>query len=775
MKKRGRPAQGSEDMYRAILSGVVEGILVADAATREFLYANPAVCAMLGYSEAELLRLGLADIHPQDCLARVKTEFEAQGRGEKVMAPDIPCVRKDGSIIYADIKGSAVVIAGRACTLGFFTEVTSRQRAEQALQESEARFRQAFDFAGIGMALLSPDGRWLRTNRALREMLGYGEEAFLRTGFRELTHPEDLPDNLAQVRRLMAGEIPFMQVEKRYRHRDGHYVWARLNVSVVRSADGKPLCTVAQIEDISRRKQAEEDQKLALSLLQATLESTADAILVVDREGRVSSWNERFLELWGMPKALAAAGDDARLLDFAAGQLAPPEGFLDKVRSLYAQPEADSFDTLYFKDGRVVERYSQAQRLDGKVVGRVWSFREVTDRVRAEAERGRLLDAERKARAETEAANKAKDDFLAIVSHELRTPLTAIQGWAWLLRSGKLPPEEGPKAFDVILRNVQVQRQIVEDLIDVSSLARGRFHLRCEPLELGAVVHAACDSLAQLARDRRIGLIRRTPGPVGVMGDPGRLQQVIWNLLHNAVRFSPEGGEVAVTLRREGDQAALEVVDRGQGIEPEFLGHLFEPFRQAEDPLIREHGGLGLGLAIAKRIVELHGGSVAAASEGRGRGAVFTVRLPAAAWPPSARVPDALAPAAGEQGLRGLSILVVEDDPDGRLLLEQTLSRFGARVAAAADAAQALARLGGQTPDLLLCDIALRGEDGCALMRKLRARGGALASVPAVAFTALAGGDDRARALAAGFQLYLVKPLDPGQLLDALLALLGRR
>jgi len=389
-------------------------------------------------------------------------------------------------------------------------------------------------------------------------------------------------------------------------------------------------------------------------------------------------------------------------------------------------------------------------------------------------ERARLLDAERAARSEAETANKVKDDFLSIVSHELRTPLTAILGWSWLLRSGQLAEDERQNALDIIVCNMQNQRQIVEDLIDVSSLSRGQFTLAKSAFDLSAVLASVCASLEQVARSRGIRLVLDLPGPTGVVGDSGRLQQVFWNLLHNAMKFSPDGGEVRVSLRRQGDQTVIEVQDRGKGIVPEFLPHVFEAFRQGEDPLIREHRGLGLGLAIVKRIVELHGGSVSAASAGQGRGASFSVRLPAAPLPavePSA----APRPAPDSRALEGLSVLVVEDEGDMRRLLEQLLSRYGARVEMAADAAEAWASLERSVPDALLCDISMPGEDGYALISKLRSRGGTLGAVPTAALTGLAREEDRDRALAAGFQTFLTKPIEPLQILEAIQALVGRR
>jgi PAS domain S-box-containing protein len=388
----------------------------------------------------------------------------------------------------------------------------------------------------------------------------------------------------------------------------------------------------------------------------------------------------------------------------------------------------------------------------------------------------RLLASERKARADAEAADKAKDDFLAIVSHELRTPLTAILGWSWMLRSGQLSDPERVDALDIIMRNMQYQRQIVEDLIDVSSLTRGQITLTRKTFDLSAVLGSVCSSLGQLARDRGLRIVLELPGPAGVVGDPGRMQQVFWNLLNNAMKFSPEGSEVRASLRREGEHTVIDVQDHGRGITPQFLPYVFDAFRQDEDPLVREHGGLGLGLAIVKRIVDLHGGSVTAASAGKGHGALFTVRLPAAAWPPTEPEKDTDAPPLPEnRALEGLRILVVEDDTDARKLLVQLLTRYGARVAGAADAEAALASLEKDVPDVMLCDLAMPGEDGCSLIRKVRSRGGKLGSVPAAALTALTRKEDRTRALAAGFQTFLTKPIEPPQIIDVMRALTGRR
>jgi signal transduction histidine kinase/CheY-like chemotaxis protein len=403
------------------------------------------------------------------------------------------------------------------------------------------------------------------------------------------------------------------------------------------------------------------------------------------------------------------------------------------------------------------------------------AFTDVTARRQAEAEREDLLKRETAARAEAEAANRAKDDFLAIVSHELRTPLTAILGWSWLLRTGDLSEQERARALEVIGRCMKVQKHIIDDLIDLSSFSRGRLSVETRSLELRGLLESVCESISQDAAHRGITLVRDLPESAAVMGDPGRLQQVFWNLLHNSMKFTGDGGEIGVRLRCEDGRVRVEVFDSGQGIPPDFLPYVFEPFRQGEPALTRQHRGLGLGLAIVKQIIELHGGTVTARSAGENRGAVFIVDLPAAPAPEPGRTSPEADGGFPRQELSGLRILVVEDDPDGRALLSELLRRCGARIETASGAGEAMACLEKSVPDLLLCDLAMPDEDGFSLMRRVRARGGTLAELPAMALTALTRKEDRARALQAGFHDFATKPVHPPELLAKVLALTGRR
>lgn len=396
--------------------------------------------------------------------------------------------------------------------------------------------------------------------------------------------------------------------------------------------------------------------------------------------------------------------------------------------------------------------------------------RERADRRRAEADRDAALHDARAARDEAEAANRMKDLFLATLSHELRTPLNAILGWAKLLGTGKLPAESVRDGLEVIERNALAQAQLINDLLDVSRIISGKMKLDPAAVDVADVVRAAVDSLRPAAEAKGVTVATAVGGHAAtVNGDTARLGQVAWNLLSNAIKFTPAGGRVDVAVRPAGDRVELAVRDTGAGIDPGFLPHVFDRFRQADPSITRAHGGLGLGLSIVRQLVEAHGGSVRADSPGKGHGATFTVTLPLqhGAVPEPARDGEPSAPPARLDGLR---VLVVDDERDSREMARTALAGAGAEVAVAADVAEALDRLADRPTDVVVSDIGMPRRDGYELARELRDRGG----VPAVAVTAFAGPEDRRRALAAGFQAHLGKPVDPAALVAVVARLAGR-
>ncbi len=390
----------------------------------------------------------------------------------------------------------------------------------------------------------------------------------------------------------------------------------------------------------------------------------------------------------------------------------------------------------------------------------------------------RLYEEAQQARVAAEDANRLKDEFLATLSHELRTPLNAILGWARMMRSGSLDDSTRDKALATIERNALAQARIVEDLLDVSRVITGSMRLDLQQLDFANLIDAAMSTVRPAAEAKGIHVESKVERIEPMIGDPGRLQQVVWNLVSNATKFTPPGGRIEVRAGREGAEVVLRVSDTGAGISPQFLPHVFERFRQADSTTTRVHGGLGLGLAIVRHVVELHGGTVEAESAGIGQGATFTVRLPVRAAGRRAedrqtagRPGESAAAPKPHYELAGVNILVVDDEPDARELFASILRQRGAAVRTAGSTRAALDMLAQFAPHLLVADIGMPGEDGYALIRQVRQR---RPSMPAVARTAYARPDDRRRALDAGFDMHLPKPIEPDELVNAVLDLSAR-
>jgi signal transduction histidine kinase/ActR/RegA family two-component response regulator len=406
----------------------------------------------------------------------------------------------------------------------------------------------------------------------------------------------------------------------------------------------------------------------------------------------------------------------------------------------------------------------------------------LADMTRLEDARNQLLEREQAARASAEEANRLKDQFLAVVSHELRTPLNAILGWADMLRTGLLDGGRRDRAHQTIYDSARQQAQLIDDLLDVARIMSGKLRLARTFVEIDDLVHTAAQIVQPAADARRIAIRVTTEPSMGVVfGDQARLQQVVLNLLSNAIKFSNEGSIVDVRLRADGDMAELTVADSGQGIAPAFLEAVFEPFRQADGSSTRLHGGLGLGLSIVKHLVEAHGGAVSAQSAGEGSGATFCVRLPIVTSPGGAievpterRRPVPTMDLVAAQSLEGMSVLVVDDDEQSRLVVAAHLEAYNADVRTAPSTAEALDVLQNEHVDVLLADIAMPGEDGYALIRKLRSLDSPTRLIPAAALTAFARNEDRQQALQAGFQLHLTKPIDAQTLVSAVATLGGR-
>ena len=546
----------------------------------------------------------------------------------------------------------------------------------------------------------------------------------------------------------------------------------------------KVVGRIWSFRDMSQRQESD----LISHRLAAIVDDSDDAIVGKDLSSIITSWNK------GAERIFGYSADE--MIGTSITRIIPPElqsQETEIVARIRRGERFDHFDTIRLtKDGRLLHvslTISPIKDTHGNVVGASKIARDITDRKLAEealreaqkiaqeasTAKQRLLESERAARSEIEKASHMKDEFLATLSHELRTPLNAVLGWANALRLGRPGPEELREGLEAIERNARAQAQMIDELLDMSRIISGKVRLDVQRLDLPAIVAASIDAVRASASTKGVRLqIVIDPLNAPVSGDPNRLQQIFWNLLNNAVKFTPKQGRVQVLLQRVDSHVEVSIIDTGEGISPDLLPYIFERFKQADASTTRHHGGLGLGLAIVKQLVELHGGSVRAESDGLGKGATFIVSFPLLALhvPPDERESqNSLSklrdvPPLPTISLKSITVLVVDDEPDARHLLKRLLESAGAAVHLARSAEDGMAQLLAKPVDVLICDIGMPDEDGYSLMRRIRALDDSQKSeVAAVALTAYARLVDRTAAIRAGFQNHLPKPVEPAELL----------
>jgi PAS domain S-box-containing protein len=713
------------------------------------------------------------------------------------------------------------------------TDVHERRQAEDALRRSEGLAQR---LAAIVMssddAIVSKDLDGIITswNQAAERMFGWTADETIGHSIRMIIPEDRQQEEDLVLARIRSGRV-VEHFETLRRRRDGTMLAVSLTVSPIRDGAGVVIGASKSARDITERRAAEAFEERTRR--QAVFVAQASAALIRSRDVRqalktlatfavpqIADWcaidvvqdDGDLLRLCAVPedaaqpeaRAAARAQFDAPgvtstpdyvartgvpvLISTAADAALAPPGMPEPTSPIAADVTRAEHGEA-FLSYICVPLVASTRTLGTLTWATLSSGRHYTeDDLRfAEDVAFRVALAIQNARAfdQLDMANRLKDEFLATLSHELRTPLNAVLGYARILRSGTLPDDRVPQALQVIERNATALTQIVEDVLDISRIISGKTRMQVRPVDLGAVISSAIETVAPAADAKGVrieAVLDSQDGPVS--GDAERLQQVVWNLVSNAVKFTPRGGRVQVRLECVNSHVEISVGDTGIGIPASFLPHIFERFRQAEAGTTRRHGGLGLGLAITRHLVEMHGGSIQALSDGEGAGATFRVRLPimivhadsgAGEERTHPRV-EAVAPAAPSRSLSGLRVLAVDDDRDALDLLRDVLEAAGAEVTVVGSAAAALEKIAGGPPDVLIADLGMPVVDGFELIARIRqSPDPAIRNIPAAALTAYARSDDRAKALRSGFSIHLAKPIDPGELVAAVTALRRQR
>ncbi|MFP5261267.1 MAG: PAS domain S-box protein [Blastocatellia bacterium] len=804
----------------------------------EIISWNAGAQRMYGYIADEVISKHIAVLAPNERRAEIERILETLRRGERVYHYETMRMTKDGrrldvSLSISPIRNPDGEIIG-AATIA--RDITERKRAEaehaKLLSEIENQRQRLNNVVAnvpgvVWEAWGEPDAARQRIDFVsdyVEKMLGYGVQEWLSVPnfWLSIVHPEDKERAAREASAIYAsrkgGRSEFRWVSK-----DGRTLWVDAQSVVVCDEAGNPVGMRGVTMDISERKRAEEAQEFlaeASSVLASSLDyETTLASVAQLTVPRLADWcGVEIVEEDGRSRQLAVAHADPEKVKFALelsrrypADPGSPVGVPNVLRTGKAEfyPEITE-ETLVAgtrdeEHLRLIGELGMRSAMIVPLVARGRTHGAIT-LVTAESEHrydkadlalaedlarraafavdnARLYREARRARAEAEEANRAKDEFLATVSHELRTPLNAIIGWAHMLRHNKFDEPTTGRAMETIERNARSQARLIEDILDVSRIITGKLRMDVQPIELIPVIEASVDAVRPAAAAKEVRLqtiLDPQAGPVS--GDASRLQQVVWNLMSNAVKFTPRGGRIQVRLERVDSHIEIIVSDTGQGIAADLLPYIFERFRQGDSSSTRLHGGLGLGLAIVRHLVELHGGTVQAWSPGEGQGATFTVKLPLLIWHRGVKQAESAHLAAYGGGalenaprLDGLRVLVVDDEPDTRAMLKVMLEQFGAEAEVCASSAEALDRLEQWRPNVLVSDIEMPGEDGYQMIKKIRAlepgRGGAIA---AVALTAYARAEDRVRSLAAGYQMHLAKPVEPVELAIVIGNLAGR-
>lgn len=808
-----RPVELDAGLYREVFTHSKEAIAIISP-EGYYLEQNGAHYNLLGYTDDELEGQTPAIHMGEETFRSVARELAKTGEfSGEVVSTTNHGERRHIELSVFTMRNS---VGEPLCYVGIKRDITARKEAEAALRHSEQELADFFDKAPIGLHWVGPEGTILRVNQSELDMLGYTRDEFVGHNIAEFHRDIEVVQDI--LNRLAAGEV-LEDYEARLRCKDGSIITVRISSNAY-CENGKFVHTRCFTHDITDRKITEKRLALqyAVSRILAEsidfLEGTHEILQTVCESlgwqvGLLWSTDYqegvlRYIDIWHEPSIdIAEFKRVSSTRTFQKGVGLPGRiwatakpGWIPNVVKDDNFPRSEAAEKAGLRGAfgfpillgeevvGIIEFFSREIRqpdqdlltMIGAVGTQIGQFQELK---RAEEKLAQLLVRERAARADSDKANRLKDEFLATLSHELRTPLNAVIGWSRMLRSGRLDKDSEGHALEVIERNAWAQKQIIEDILDVSRVITGKLQLNLSPVDLKSVMEAALDAVRPALEAKAIEIETHYRDGLRIQGDSDRLQQVIWNLLSNASKFTPPGGRIQMHVTENKGFAQIQVTDTGPGVAPDFLPHVFERFRQADGSTTRTHGGLGLGLAIVRHLVELHGGTISVHNVEEGSGAVFTVKLPLPSGELPARAVAEATPCRDDipevLDLLDLRILVVEDDSDALDLISMELTGHGAKVTGVETAAQALESLEREKFDLLISDIGLPETDGYKLIKQVRKQKDEKGeSIPAIALTAYARTQDRLQAIAAGYNTHVAKPVETHELVTVVKCLTGR-
>jgi PAS domain S-box-containing protein len=778
--------QQLEETQRLALEAGRMGIFAWNPKTDE-LQTDHRMRALFGINDDEVIEYAaplFATVYEEDRLAlnqNIKDVIKKQAPYNARFRVNLP----DGTIRWIAGRGHVETDEqGKTIRLrGINYDITQQIEAEEKLRESEERYRLVAENASDVIITIDDSSTILYVNRAAERVFGYKLDEMMGQPLTMLM-PEYLRHlheaGIARYQATGTRHMNWEHVEIPGLHHEGHEIPLELSFSESRLRGKHVFIGIAR--DVSERRQAELKLRENEVRFRTLTETIPQLVWTCLPDGECAYLSNRWMEYTGTTLE--------QNLGYGWLQAVHPD---DAAATQEVWAHAVATSNVYQTEFRLrradntyrwhLARAVKVKDYAGDTVKWFGTCTDIEDHKRSEVERTEMLEREQMLRSKAEEANRMKDEFVATVSHELRSPLNAILGWARMMRAGTLDTATTLKAIDVIERSADNQARLIDDLLDMSRIITGKLRLDLKTLDPGSFVRAALEAVTPTAKAKDITIQSNlTPNINAIAGDANRLQQVVWNLLSNAIKFTPKGGRINVQLIREASQIVFSVTDTGQGINPEFLPYVFDRFRQADATSIRKHGGLGLGLSIARHLVELHGGVITVESGGQDQGATFIVRLPILpvqltneGLEPETDLSVSLPAPNAEAILSGLFILAVDDEPDARQLLAQILKAYGATVTTTDTAESALEIIQQQQPDLLVSDIGMPNNDGYSLIRRVReSEQGQTRRLPAIALTAYARPRDRMQALAAGFNHHVPKPVEPAELVTVITSLTGR-